>query len=119
MVSGSTFLFSWLVDTGFNTLVTFLALFLACLTAFEETRHTRLFGTALITRVIESVPVLMAGSAGMVSPQAEMMALTISYIVMVPLLASWVGMGGAKAIYVTLLVAMFVGIFSFLVMASA
>ena len=48
-----------------------------------------------------------------------MMALTISYFVMIPLLASWIGMGGAKAIYVALLTAMFVAVFAFLEYASA
>lgn len=118
-MSSETVFVSWLVDTAFNTLVTFLALFFACLAAFVEARHFRLLVTALVARVIESVPVLMAGSSGFVSPEAEMMALTISYLVMVPMLASWVGVGGAKAIYVTLLVIMFVGVFSFLVTASA
>ena len=118
-MSTETVFVSWLVDTSFNTLVSFLALFFACMVAFVEAKHSRLLGTAIVTRVIESIPVLMADESGFVSPQAEMMALTISYLVMVPMLASWVGMGGAKAIYVTLLVVMFVGVFSFLVTASA
>ena len=115
----STVIFGWFLQLGLGAVVTFLALVFSCKIAFEEANHSRLFGSAIAIRLIDMIPEILTTAGYGMPIWSSMAATVIAYIALVPILTSWVGMNAAKAIYVSMLVLIFVSVFEVLVSTSS
>jgi hypothetical protein len=115
----STQLFGWFLEAGLGAVVTFFALLFACMIAFEEAKHSRLFASAVVTSLISTVPEIMTASGGEAPPWGTVVATISAYVFLVPLLSAWAGMNAAKAIYVSSLTFILVSVFDVLVSVSS
>jgi len=108
-----------MTQLAFGTVIMFFGLFLSSLVAFEEVKHSRLLGSAIAAQCIEKIPGIAETFGVLVPDGSYIIASVAAYITLMPLLSQWVGVGGAKAIYITILTLIFVNIFSVLVTVSA
>jgi len=109
----------WFLQLALATVVMFFALVFACMIAFEDAQHSRLFAAAIAVQSIEKVPQLLLALGREIPLWSTVAATVVAFILLVPMLVAWAGMEVAKAIYVTVLAFIFVSIFAVLVSVSA
>ena len=87
-----------------GALLVYVSLVAGCLVAIEPFSERRLPLIALISRVVEMLPALIAALASFSLPGwAVVFSSTLAILIMIPLLGLWGGFNVAKAIYIVVI----------------